>query len=171
MSAKTAVLTTLLVVATVAHAQAKPKRIFPEFTIASAAEQWHARSPVAKQAYLEGMCEGLGAASSLEHLSTLACTKQFQSGQLLRFCAVSAGQPDKAIAYTDTFYRDPDHSDLPMWTVVGTYNEKACGETHTTPQLAGIQAKVKCLRVHSNMHGATQAAKDAQMAECRKLGF
>jgi hypothetical protein len=146
-------------------------------TIGSQAELWYQRPPPQKLAYLEGFCEGVGnvGQSDALNLGKLTCEpiarakKSKSLDDFFRFCGMTSSNGGRgAIKYLDGFYRDNDHSDVPLWAAVASYNDRKCGETNVQGRLPVIQAKGKCIRQLSILmqSGVSKAVVDKQMEEC-----
>jgi hypothetical protein len=95
----------------------------------------------------------------------------YKGKQTARFCAARWGLNDNGIQIFDQFYSDKNHSDLPAWTVVTSYNDKACGESRVLPRLVDMQAKLLCFRQLGamTMGNFPATAVAAQDAACRAI--
>lgn len=146
----------------------------------SEAELWVHRTDVEKAAYIDGLCDGYKYNSPEGELFckpiTLVVSKE---RQVPRFCAArwsfkrdlaGGADPTPGIRMFDQFYADKDHSELPTWMVLATYNDKACAENRALSRLVPVQTRLLCLRQLTNMHmnqypagavAAQQAACDA----------
>ncbi len=144
-------------------------------SIGSQSQLWLQKSSVEKTAYLEGFCEGLsafGAHPTYNKMGEQTCTDDSKSKLIFRFCGkVWSDDAKPAIQYLDIFYRDKNHSDVPMWATVADHNDQSCNEHTVKVRLPSIQARALCGRQLVNMTGAgvSKAVIDRQQEECDKL--
>ena len=145
-------------------------------SIGSQSEIWLQKSSVEKTAYLEGFCDGVsafGGTPAYNNMGEHTCTPVAGKGQLIfRFCGkVWSDDAKSAIQYLDNFYRDKNHSDLPMWVTVVDHNDQSCNEHTVRGRLPSMQARFLCGRQLVNMIGAgvSQSVIDRQKEECDKL--
>jgi hypothetical protein len=143
----------------------------------STAALWMQRTEVEKVGYIDGLCDGYKYLSNEPH-GELSCKPLDHKGkQVRRFCSArwvfkdGMTDPMPGVRMFDQFYTDKDHSDLPTWTVIAAYNDKACGESRVLPRLPAIQAKLLCHRQLLNMstsHFPAEAVA-AQEKACNAL--
>jgi hypothetical protein len=143
--------------------------------VGSASELWRQRSTVEKVAYLEGLCAGLEQLSDAQTIGDITCMPlkdvTANKGAIKsRFCGAFWRKRSEVVQHLDTFYEQPDRSDVPNWLAILAYNDKACGESHATEPIRRIQAGAKCYRQLLNMHneGHEAAVLAAKQAECAK---
>lgn len=87
-----------------------------------------------------------------------------------RLCGIR--WPDRSpngIAVLDAYYRDPNHSDVPVELAIVAHNDKACHENFSTQQVKRLQMLRKCLRQLNNMIDVPAQTRAAQQAACDKL--
>jgi hypothetical protein len=142
--------------------------------IGSQAELWVQRSPTEKAVFLQGFCEGARASDSMK-LGDITCgpIEQIKKGtkaeDYFRLCGMAAGDDNRAATtYLDSFYRDKNHSDVPLWAAVATYNDRKCRENNVQGRLPTLQGRSKCLRLLIGMvqSGVSKPVIEKQKAEC-----
>ena len=144
-------------------------------SIGSQSQIWLQKSSVEKTAYLEGFCHGLsvfGGTPTYNKMGEQICTRDSKSKSVFRFCGkVWDDDAKPAIQYLDIFYRDKNHSDVPMWAIVADHNDQTCNENTVKGRLPSIQASALCSRQLLNMHGTgvSKPVIDKQREECDKL--
>lgn len=144
------------------------------FTLPSNAETWSALGD-GKQVYIEGFCAGAsGTDTGRLHCGDTA--KGIDSKTPFAFCGQayeSSGtvQSGKGIGFLNAFYKDSNHSDLPLWAVVRLFNDKACSESRVSGKVQAMQEKFLCLRQAGNMAGMGVVGDvlTAQQKKCEKL--
>ncbi len=139
--------------------------------IGSSAELWAQRTAKGKVTYLEGVCEGLDAFQQYA-LGELFCSAS-QVPLKGRFCLLVNTRDGKdAVAYVDRFYRNRQQTDIPIWAVIGTYNDDSCSENVVTSRLPKMQKILECRRQSISMarnQGVASEAIKAQQAHCKDL--
>lgn len=144
-----------------------------ENRVGSEAEIWNHRDTIQKTAFLEGVCEGFAVQDPLK-LSALTC-ESLTDGGGTRFCyLVASDRPTRAVAFVDRFYAEKTQTEIPLWAVVATYNDKTCKEDNVTSKLHVMQKRNACMRQEINMSaspGVSAGALRAQRAYCDTLKF
>jgi hypothetical protein len=142
----------------------------------SEAMLWKQRTEVQKAAYIDGLCDAYKQINSPD--GELFCRPlDFKGKQVPRLCAArwlfkdGGADPTPGVRIFDQFYADKNHSELPTWTVLAAYNDKACGENRALPRLVPMQAKLLCLRQLGEMRMSRYADSvvAAQEATCNTL--
>lgn len=143
----------------------------------SEAVQWLRRTDIEKSGYIDGLCDSFKAFPNAPEGEMTCKPYDSKIKPVLRFCnarwAFKDGSVDDSpgILVFDEFYIDKNHSDLPSWTVITAYNDKACGESRVLPRLTAMQAKLRCFRQLTDMTlgNFPAAAVAAQDAACRSM--
>lgn len=140
---------------------------------ASSADAWNDRSEEGKRAYLDGFCEG-AANQDTGRLYCVGTLKTFTPNAKKAFCldifppfGIAPG--GNGVAFVDSFYRDRNHSDLPIWVAVSAYNDKACSENRVTSAIPKLQRKFLCLRQTHELiaMGVQSDVINTQKEKCR----
>jgi hypothetical protein len=157
----------ILLISTGVSAQSSDETVF---RIGSPAVIWNQRGSK-KGAYLDGMCEGLGSNKGSTG-GDFVCQPGPQRG--LRFCTLVHRDDAKreAISVIDNFYKDKQHSHIPMWAAIAVYNDKACGENTVLSVVSKMQKRNECLYILMEVGLAlTSEARKKQEAHCEALKF
>lgn len=136
----------------------------------SSAEIWAQFAAREKVIYLAGVCEGLRASMNYAFGEGLC---DITKGQLnARFCISILDNGKEAVAYVDRFYSKREQNHIPIWAVIGAYNDSACSENLVTSQLPKLQKLYECRYQASVMminQSASPEAIDAQIVHCKSL--
>lgn len=144
-----------------------------ESRFGSDAELWSQRSRIEKVAYLYGICQGLNAVPEAK-AAELPCKPLAPAGKdagpvIWKFCGALVSSDIAAVQIFDHFYQDKNHSDIPPWMVVVSYDDKMCGNSQVKKVLNRVQEKRKCLRQLLNLTDTPGQTEAARQAACAKL--
>lgn len=170
----------LVAVASTSSSYAGGKNQIP---IGSQADLWRQRDAHEKAAYLDGICDGLNAGKLLAGeimcaplemtVKDPAKAKQHPGFRLcgIRWPHMSYGKTvsQNGIQVLDAYYRQPDHSDVPVDLAITAYNDKVCHEEFSAAAVRRVQAVGKCYRQLDIMAELPAEAQAAQKAVCEKI--
>jgi hypothetical protein len=129
------------------------------YEVPSEASLWAQRTHPEKAGYIDGLCDAYKDVPKATTGELFCKPLTYEGVQTPRFCSARwkfsrdgrMADPSPGIRMFDEFYADKNHSDLPTWTVLTSYNDKACGENQVLSRLPHMQEKLLCLRQLTNM--------------------